>query len=170
MTTFTEISDNPAISVCFKVNVDGHDLGAFTTCSGLGAEITVEDREEGGNPGFVHHLPGQLKFTNVRLTRPLGPRPDQILKWMTEASLVGRRTTAHIAACAPDGSEVASWTLDGVIPVRWTGPEMNVESPKVCTETLELAHHGFLFDDGASAAPAVATDVASVTIDIGASL
>ena len=31
-----------------------------------------------------------------------------------------------------------------MIPVRWTGPSLNPESPKVATETVELAHHGFL--------------------------
>ncbi|HKE97848.1 MAG TPA: phage tail protein, partial [Actinomycetes bacterium] len=32
----------------------------------------------------------------------------------------------------------------GVFPVRWQGPALNVDSPKVATESLELAHHGFL--------------------------
>jgi hypothetical protein len=31
-----------------------------------------------------------------------------------------------------------------VIPVRWSGPQLSLDSPKVATETLELAHHGFL--------------------------
>ena len=39
---------------------------------------------------------------------------------------------------------VHTWTLMGVVPVRWTGPSMSVDSAKVATETLELAHHGFL--------------------------
>ena len=39
---------------------------------------------------------------------------------------------------------VASWQLEGVIPVRWSGPQLSPDSPKVATETLELAHHGFL--------------------------
>jgi len=30
------------------------------------------------------------------------------------------------------------------VPVRWTGPSLNVESPKIATETIEIAHHGFL--------------------------
>ena len=38
---------------------------------------------------------------------------------------------------------VASWGLLGVIPVKWSGPGLNLDSPKVATETLELAHHGF---------------------------
>jgi hypothetical protein len=28
--------------------------------------------------------------------------------------------------------------------VRWSGPQLSPDSPKVATETLELAHHGFL--------------------------
>ena len=39
---------------------------------------------------------------------------------------------------------VATWNLSGVVPVRWTGPSLNVDSPKVATETIEIAHHGFL--------------------------
>jgi phage tail-like protein len=60
--------------------------------------------------------------------------------------MVGRfdRRTATITARTGDGDVVASWSLEGVIPVRWTGPSLNVDSPKVATETIEIAHHGFL--------------------------
>ena len=43
-----------AVSVYFEVHIDGHDLGAFTGCDGLGVEIVTEQREEGGMNGFVH--------------------------------------------------------------------------------------------------------------------
>jgi phage tail-like protein len=42
-----------------------------------------------------------------------------------------------------DGKVVATWELDGVVPVRWSGPSLNLDSPKVATETVEIAHHGF---------------------------
>ena len=42
-----------------------------------------------------------------------------------------------------DGSVVATWELDGVGPVRWSGPTLNLDSPKVAIETVEIAHHGF---------------------------
>ena len=47
-----------------------------------------------------------------------------------------------------------SWSLDGVVPVRWTGPAFNVESPKVANETLEMAYHGFI----EAAAPAAGAE------------
>jgi phage tail-like protein len=43
-----------------------------------------------------------------------------------------------------DGDAVATWKLDRVIPVRWSGPSLNPDTPKVAMETVELAHHGFL--------------------------
>mgnify|MGYP001823766526 CR=1 FL=1 len=42
------------------------------------------------------------------------------------------------------GTEVASWSLADVIPVRWTGPSLDVDANSVATESLELAHNGFL--------------------------
>jgi len=39
---------------------------------------------------------------------------------------------------------VARWSLLDVVPVRWQGPSLSPENAKVATETLEIAHHGFL--------------------------
>ena len=55
-----------------------------------------------------------------------------------------KRSTATIVARNAKNEAVATWNLRGVVPVRWTGPSLNVESPKVATETIEIAHHGFL--------------------------
>ena len=62
-------SDQAAVAVAFKVTIDGQSLGFFTACDGLGCEITIEQKEEGGNLAFIHQLPGRVKFTNVKLTR-----------------------------------------------------------------------------------------------------
>jgi phage tail-like protein len=55
-----------------------------------------------------------------------------------------KRRTAVIEAKTLEGKTIASWSLSEVIPVRWTGPQLSAEQAKVATETLELAHHGFL--------------------------
>ena len=54
-----------------------------------------------------------------------------------------KRRTATIQVMSGDGTVVATWELDGVVPVRWSGPSLNLDSPKVATETVEIAHHGF---------------------------
>lgn len=138
-----------AVSVYFEVHVDhdlngGTELGAFTGCEGLGCEVVVEQREEGGLNAFVHQLPGRIKYTNVKLTRPVNADTAKIATWFASMNGTVKRTQAQIIAKNHNNEAVHTWTLIGVIPVRWQGPSLSVESPKVATETLELAHHGFL--------------------------
>jgi phage tail-like protein len=80
----------------------------------------------------------------VKFTRPVNADSSKVASWM--ASMVGNitRRTATIEAMSADGTVVCSWDLHRVIPVKWTGPSFNTDGPKVATETLEMAHHGFL--------------------------
>lgn len=135
----------PAVVWQFKVTIEGdYDLGLWNSFEGLGWEVTMEQREEGGNNFFVHQLPGRLKYTNVKISRPLNADSSKVAKWFTSMATGVKRTTAQIVALGGDGEEVCQWGLDGVVPVRWTGPSFNVETTKIATETLELAHQGFI--------------------------
>jgi phage tail-like protein len=134
---------DPALSVCFAVKIDDNDLGTFNSCEGLGCEVVIEQREEGGNNGFVWQLPTRLKYTNVKFSRPLGADTAKVARWFASMTAGVKRRTATIQAMSGDGKVVATWELDGVVPVRWSGPSLNLDSPKVATETVEIAHHGF---------------------------
>lgn len=143
--------DEPAVTVRFIVQIDDMNLGAFNSCDGLGAEVVLEQREEGGNNGFVWQLPTRIKYPTIKLSRPLTRSTEMVAKWFT-ATMAGRkragRTTGYIQAMTGDGVVVATWGLLDVVPVRWTGPSLNPDSPKVATETVEIAHHGFLHTAG----------------------
>ena len=141
------IADDPAVSVCFAVTIDNdsYNLGLFNTCDGLGCEVTVESRQEGGNNDFIYQLPGPIKYTNIKFTRPLNADSAKVAAWMANTKPgMGPRCTAVIQALTLDGTVVCSWSLREVIPVKWTGPQFSTDGPKVATETLEIAHHGFL--------------------------
>jgi phage tail-like protein len=140
----SETVQDPAVAYMFKVEIDGQHLGLWNSFEGLGMESTIEAREEGGNNTFVHQLPGRLKYTNVKITRPVGTDSALVADWLSGMADGVRRTTAMISALGPDNREIVSWSLDGVVPVRWAGPAFNVETAKVATETLELAYHGFI--------------------------
>ncbi len=145
--------EDPAVSVSFIVRLDDMDLGAFNSCEGLGAEVVLEQREEGGNNGFVWQLPTRIKYPTIKLTRPLTRATEQVGSWFSQTMSGGTRrtgagrTTGYIQAMTGDGVVVATWGLVDVVPVRWTGPSLNPDSPKVATETVEIAHHGFLHTD-----------------------
>ena len=128
----------------FHLEVDGLSAGWWNSFEGLGMETAIEPREEGGNNLWVHQFPTRLKFTNVKLSRPVNEDSHKVAVWFEKFLTKLERTTAYISAVDGHGKVIAQWSLRGVVPVRWTGPSFNVESPKMAVETLEIAHHGFV--------------------------
>jgi phage tail-like protein len=135
--------DDPAVAVAFVVKIDDQDLGAFNSCDGLGCELVIEQREEGGNNGLVWQLPTRMKYSNIKLSRPLTADSAKLMRWFAGLSGGIKRKTATIEARTLEGTVIARWGLLDVVPVRWSGPQLSPDTPKVATETLELAHHGF---------------------------
>ncbi|MCJ8505890.1 phage tail protein [Kocuria flava] len=144
---------NTAVSMRYVVLLDSADLGSFTTCEGLGCEVVMETREEGGNNDFVWQLPTRLRYSNITLTRPLGPDTTKIAAWFAALATGHRPLTGMIEAQRADGTKIASWLLNDVVPVRWKGPSFDPDQPKVLVETLEIAHHGFAAEPGRKIPP-----------------
>ena len=141
-------ANDPATGLRFEVRVDGVDIGSFTACDGLGAEYEVFEYQEGGENGYVHRLPGRLKFTPVKLTRPVDARSGSasggLAAWFSQLAHEVKRKTASITALDARGRQIAQWNLVGVYPSRWTGPSLSADGNNVPKETLELAHNGFM--------------------------
>ncbi|MBA0051096.1 phage tail protein [Streptomyces sp. AJS327] len=140
---------DPGSTIFFNLTIDGQSLGDFNGCEGLSSQVEIEQRQEGGNNGFVWQLPSRVSHSNITLTRPLTPDTAKVAAWISSIADGAVRPTAQIAALRADGSIVARWGLLDVLPVSWRGPSLDPESPAVATETLEIAHHGFT-DAGAA--------------------
>ena len=54
-----------------------------------------------------------------------------------------KRSTAEIAVLDGGGETVARWRLQGIYPVRWSGPTLDTGTNTVALEVLELVHNGF---------------------------
>ncbi|MFG2621347.1 phage tail protein [Streptomyces sp. NPDC048507] len=134
---------DPGSTIWFTLTIDGASLGYFNGCEGLSSQVEIEQRQEGGNNGFVWQLPTRVTFSTIRLTRPLTPDTAKVAKWISSVQTGIKRPTAQIAALRADGSLVARWGLIDVLPVSWQGPTLDPASPGVATEVLEIAHHGF---------------------------
>ncbi|MGB3185591.1 MAG: phage tail protein [Ornithinimicrobium sp.] len=134
---------DPPVTTCWGVDIGKTWLGTFMSCEGLGLEVVLEQREEGGNNDFVWQIPTRIKYGNIKLSRPVCPETKNVIDWLSELMVKVEPQTATIRVMTDADVAVVAWSLKGVIPVRWTGPSLNADSPKVATETIELAHHGF---------------------------
>lgn len=138
--------NGPANSLRFDVVIDGQELGSFTTLDGLSAEYEIRTYQEGGENGFVHQLPGRLKYGNIKLGRPVDMHSAGLGVWFRMLARGGpsRRHTATVVAFDDNSRPVAEWMFVGVWPVRYTGPAFSADSSKVAIETFEFAHNGLL--------------------------
>ncbi len=138
------IANDPGLSVYFSVEVDGADLGDWTTCSGLGIHIETQSRGDTAMSFVMHHLPGHVSFSNLVLGRPISPHTEKVVNWITSFAMMPMPTLAQVKALDPAGGLIVAWNLFGVIPVKWTGPSFDATSLRIAEEQLELAYKGFL--------------------------
>jgi len=135
---------DPGLGLRFQVEIDGQDLGNWHKCDGLSVKYDIKEYSEGGQNGYTHKLPGRASYETIKLTRPIDGTSIQVAAWLASVQLRLTRHTAHISVLGPDGTTVADWNLSEVFPVRWSGPSLDVAGNQIATETLELAHNGFL--------------------------
>jgi phage tail-like protein len=131
-----------ATSVFFRLSIAGNDLGAFHTCDGMGAQMEVEQFAEGGNNGFNWQLPTRITWSNITMTRPVTADTAKVVKWLNDVIQKVERKDGEIVALTPDGSTIASWQVQGIVPVRWQGPSFDPSTSQAATETIEFAHEG----------------------------
>lgn len=131
---------DPAISIAYKVTIDGQmSLGIWTKIEGLSFEYQVTEYREGGVNGYTHKLLGPCKYTNVRLSRPVDSTSAQLMLWLQSNMIAVLPQTMGITACTASGEDITTWNLAGVVPIKWSGPSLDVMSNNVATETLEIA-------------------------------
>ena len=129
----------------FQVTIDGQNLGAWSSCKGLEVDFQHVTYEELGNNQFVHYLPGAAKYTHITLERACTAEESTALqRWLSNIVMQPAQGTASITLYDASQNEVITWTLTGVFPSKWTGPELDGGASKMAMETLVLAHEGFL--------------------------
>jgi len=137
----------------FEVTVDGISLGNWAGCSGLGVTFESEAVASGGLYDTVTLLPKALKYSSITLRRVMEKDQSAVVQqWLRQAVRVwlhGDQTyrggTAQIDLFDNTAKAVvARWTLRGVYPQEWQGPELSANGTDFAIETLRLAHEGFL--------------------------
>jgi len=143
----------PGLSLHFDVRIEGVSIATFTGCSGFDAQFEAVEWQEGGDNGTVVRLPGRLSYSNVLLSRSVDADSGKLAAWFTRQQRSPARQTVHVRlynATRGDSGVIASWTLEGAWPVRYSGPKLSTgaDGEAVAVETLELSHQGFVMGGG----------------------
>ena len=139
-------------TACFLVTLDFIPLGAFSSAEGLGVEVECERLKVGGQNDHELTLPTRLKYPNVKLRRPLTWQVQLTQAYFRFFTKHRQKGTAVIEAHHNDGSVIGSWSLTGVVPVKWNAPPFTlvIGNSAIAYEELEITHDGFLSNGIAS--------------------
>lgn len=140
------------LACAFFVAIDELDLGWWSNCTGLKIDWDFQKVNEGGVAGNSGTIPIRAKWSDVTLKRGLTRKGWQgsdgnggVRKWLEEViDDPTKSRTAHVTLYDAWAQNVATWSLVGVFPKSWQGPDMDADSKKVAYETLVLNHSGFL--------------------------
>jgi phage tail-like protein len=150
---------DPALSIVYRCVIDGVlPIGLWNKIEGLGFEYQVTEYREGGVNGFTHKILGPAKYTNLRLSRPVDSNSRYLSAWVQSAMIKLIPQTMAITALNSAGEDITTWNLAGVVPVKWTGPSLDIMGNAIAMETLEVAYEQIIgFGAAGTAAAAVIT-------------
>ncbi len=115
----------------FIVNLNGprgpeDPLGGFSDVSGIGTENTVAEYRNGNDPeNHVRKVPGVHKVSDVTLKRGIVNSAD-LMEWIEAVRRTGvvAQRTVTITLRDEASQPVQTWTLRGVVPLKYTGPTL----------------------------------------------
>lgn len=114
----------------------------FSEVSGLLAELTTEELQEGGENRFVHKLPVKAKFPNLVLKRALFPVASSLTDWAKDAiyNLNIVPCNVLVSLLNEKHEPAKSWNFKSVYPVKIQVSDFKATDNALVIESLELAY------------------------------
>jgi phage tail-like protein len=139
--------DTPYGAFNFVVDLGGGVSGGFSDVSGLVTEMTVAEYREGKDAeNHVRKIPGVHKVGDVTLKRGL-VGTDELFAWIKASRTEGykaKRTVSIMLMDEARNGPVATWKLQGAIPLKYTGPTLAGKGGgDVAMEELVLSCEGY---------------------------
>ena len=137
----------------FLVNLNGPrdagtPLGGFSDVSGIMTETTVSEYRNGNDPeNHVQKIPGVHKVSDVTLKRGI-VKSEDLWQWIDDVRRngVAAKRTVVITLRDEAGTPVEAWTLNSVVPLKYTGPTLAAKGGgDVAMEELVLSSEGLEF-------------------------
>jgi phage tail-like protein len=134
----------------YTVEFDAQEVfGGFSDVSGLGTEMTIAEYRAGNDPeNHVRKVPGLHKVSDVTLKRGI-INSKTLWEWISQVRREGVVAQKQVSITLFDEARnpVQKWILQGVIPMKYTGPTLAAKGgTDVAMEELVLSAEGLIFE------------------------
>ena len=123
------------------------DLGSWSKATGLDVTFDLAEYRSGYHANsFRRRLRASFNNGTVTLSRAASSESALVQDWLAQLAQSLDTATLHITLIDDSGEPVASWELTGVVPLHWQISAFETGQSKVATETLVIAHEGFVVE------------------------
>jgi phage tail-like protein len=138
----------------FSVNLNSpgvdpeSELGGFSDVSGLVTETVVSEYRNGNaKENHVKKIPLMHKVGDVTLKRGVVDS-NEFFAWIKLTREQGYKAKRDVVITLKDetGKPVRKWSLQSVIPLKYTGPTLAGKGGDMAMEELVLSSEGMLID------------------------
>lgn len=117
-------------------------LGGFSECSGLEANMKVEEFNEGGNNGAALKFPGRVSWANLSFKKGVGAS-SALWDWAYGFAIgKGKRRDGLVVLLSELHVPSNIWYFRRGLPLKWSGPALNATQNNVAIESIEISHEG----------------------------
>ncbi|MBL3570524.1 phage tail protein [Rhodovulum sp. BSW8] len=133
----------------FQVKWDDTEL-AFQEVSGLDMESEAIEYRAGNSKVFSKiKMPGLLKTSNITMKKGVFVKDNAIWDWFAEIKMnIIKRKALTISLLDEEGNPTMVWKVQNAFPVKVSSTDLKAEGNEVAVETIEIAHEGFVIENG----------------------
>ena len=133
----------------FLVEWGGARIG-FTEVTGLTLETEVIEYREGNSPEYNKiKMPGLRKFGNITMKRGTFAGDNDYFKWFNTVKMnTIERRDITISLLNESHDPVVVWKVKSAWPVKIQSPDLKSDANESAIESIEVAHEGFVIDNG----------------------
>jgi phage tail-like protein len=121
------------------------DETSFQEVSGMGAEMQVEEVQEGGETRYVQRLPKGIKYNPLVLKRGIGPAWSPLVQWCRstlEGGLGRQIRTVPLTVYLLDAEQepLRAWLFADAYPIQWEVGAFDAMKNELAIETIKLSY------------------------------
>ena len=131
-----------------RVTPGDHDFGTFSEVTGLDVQWDVVQYQAGDQGNNKWILPGNTKYSTVKLARTACDDSKKVKEWLDKTSFTHEPHIVTIELYDESyTTAIMEWELKEAMPTKWSISGFKAGTSGLATETLEFAHCGFLADE-----------------------
>ena len=126
----------------FALEVEGVEVGRFTSVSGLGytAEVvTFQDTLASGQV-VTRKRPGRVTYNDITLSRGLSADNALVEWYQTVLDGAVERKSGSIVMFDPAGEENGRWNFEQAWICGWSASDLSAASDEIVIEEVTIAH------------------------------